>query len=82
MVSPSVSFVPSGPTDDIALRHATGGGGGPLQRGLPVRGAHHDFGAVAPLQFRRALIVIAVRVADDDVLDVARVEPQLRSCRR
>ena len=61
---------------DVALRYSAGSGRRPLQRGLPVGRAHHHLGTEAALEFRRALIVIAVRVADDDVFDVARIEPQ------
>ena len=41
-------------------------------------GAHHDLGAVALLQFRGALIMISVRMTDDDILDVARLETEFR----
>ena len=51
--------------------------GGPLDRRVPVRPTHHDLRAVALLQLGGALIVIAVRVADDHVLDVVRIQAQL-----
>ena len=76
VVSPRVIFVPCRAHRDVALGHATGSGGGTLQCGLPVRRAHHHFGAVSLLQFRCALVMVAMSVADDDVFDVARVEAQ------
>ena len=62
----------------VASRHPAGGSGRPLQRRLPVCRTHHDLCAEPLLQFRCPLIVITVCVADDDVLDLTRVEPELR----
>jgi hypothetical protein len=50
-----------------------------LQRGIPIRCAHDDLGPIFRLQFRRTLIVIAMRMADDDVLEVVRVQAELGS---
>ena len=59
------------------LRHAARRGRRTLERGVPVGRAHHDLRAVALLQLRRALVVVAMRVADDHVLDVARIQAEL-----
>ena len=71
-------FVAFRPHCDVLRRHAAGGGRGTLECRLPVGRAHHDLRAEALLQLRRALVVVAVRVADDHVLDVARIETELR----
>ena len=80
VVSPSVSFLPSGPTEMSRFGTPPGGGRRTLQRGVPVGRAHHHLGAVALLQLRGALVVIAVRVADDHVLDVVRIQARAWSC--
>ena len=65
-----------GADDHVARRHAACRGRRPPQRRLPIGRTHDDLGAEALLQFRGALIVVAVRVADDHVLEVARIETE------
>lgn len=44
---------------------------------FPIFGAHDDPGIVSVLQKFDAAIVIAMRMTDDDVLDIGRVEAHL-----
>ena len=76
VVSPTREFHALGSHGDVALRHAAHGIGRALQRRVPVQRAHDDFRAVPALQERGALVVIAVRVADEHVLDVVRIEAE------
>jgi hypothetical protein len=75
VVSPNVSFPPLRPHRDIALGHAAGRSRRTLHRGVPVWRAHHHLCAVALLQLSGALIVIAMRVADDHVFNVGGFKP-------
>ena len=69
VVSPSVILVPSVRRRCRASARRRASRRVALQRRVPIRRAHHDLGAVPALEQRRALIVIAVRVADQHVFD-------------
>ena len=67
-----------GSDDDVALGHAARSRGGTRERRFPICRAHHDLCAIPALEQRGALIVITVRVADQHVLDLARIETERR----
>src|ERR1051325_4602911 len=68
---------PLRPHRHIAFGYATRCGCRPLKRGVPVGCAHHYLGAIPALQQCGALIMVAMGMADDHILNVAGIEAKL-----